>query len=212
MNINPSQFDIPALVADRAINSAICATGGVPRHLLIADMSQPSIAARLWVLDLSDRADPQLVMRTQVAHGFGSDPKRDGMATRFSDIKGSSMTSMGLYAVGQEYVGKHGRSYRLAGMSSSNAAAYTRNIMLHPADYVSPTHVGHSAGCAAVANDVIPTLEKRWGTIQGAYLWIDGPGAPSISCAAIEPPWAAGISSGWPAFPSIRACAPESQS
>ena len=161
------------------------------RVVLFADMTQRATAARLYVLDLSDRTRPLLVLRTQVAHGYGSDPTRSGYATRFGHVDGSGMTSLGLYRVGAPYVGKHGHSYHLDGLQASNANAAARAIELHPAAYVSTQGVGRSAGCAAVAPSIIPALDRRYGSLTGAVLWIAGPGATLPTCAALGSPWQA---------------------
>lgn len=179
---------LPADLHATALAVVACAPQQTP-FVMLADMREPSADARLYVLDLTDRQRPRLILRTQVAHGYGSDPKRDGHATRFSSIEGSGMTSLGLYRVAAPYVGKHGHSYHLAGLQASNANAEARNIELHPADYVSPGHVGHSAGCAAVAPSVIPELDQRFGTLTGALLYVDGPGAVVPSCKAAREPW-----------------------
>ena len=157
------------------------------KHLLIADMSQPSLSPRLWALDVSNPKAPTLVLQTQVANGYGSDPQRTGHATRFSNVENSAMTSLGLYRISEPYIGKYGHSYRLTGLSSTNSNAWVRDVMFHPAPYVSATHVGPSGGCAAVALNVIPTLDKAWGTLTGAFLYISGPGAPTPHCAALIP-------------------------
>ena len=175
---------IPPTVLHHALESAVCAAGHVPTHLLIADMREPDTAARFWALDLSDPGNPQLVLQTYVAHGIGSDPEQTGYATQFSNRLGSDETSLGLYAVGEGYTGEHGWSYRLIGLDPTNNLAFERDIMLHPARYVTPHHVGYSDGCAAVPVDVIPKLDRAWGTISGAYLYIDGPGAPVRQCSA----------------------------
>jgi len=168
-------------------------------------MSEPNRAPRLWAVDLSHPRHPTLVLQSRVAHGYGSDPRRTGMATRFSDVEGSGMTSLGLYQVGQAYVGKHGHSYRLAGLSASNAHAYEREIMLHPADYVSPTRVSYSAGCAAVSPATLVALDHRFGSMTGALLWIDGPGVQAPTCAALGKPWPVTLPP-WSSDGSLKAC------
>lgn len=185
-------LDLPQLpphVAAHASAAALC-SGGAPRVLLVADMSQPSLARRFWAFDLSDPTHPTLVLQTQVANGYGSDPGKTGIPTTFGDVEGSGKTSLGAYVVGEPYVGKHGGSYRLAGVSSTNAHAFERQIMLHPAPYVSATHVGTSAGCAAVAPETLTALDRRFGSLSGSVLWIDGPGAIAPTCAAAtQPVW-----------------------
>ena len=195
---------LPPAVAQRASAAVACHAGSPPRAFLIADMSEPNTKPRLWAVDLSNPDRPVLTLQSQVAHGYGSDPGKTGMATRFSDVEGSGMTSLGLYQVGDAYVGKHGHSYRLEGLSLSNAHAFQREVMLHPADYVSPTRVSYSAGCAAVAPSTLVALDRRFGTMTGALLWIDGPGVQAPTCAALGKPWNVTLPS-WVAQP--QACA-----
>ena len=149
--------NLPPVVAEHAAAAVAC-SATEPPALLVADMSEPNRAPRLWAFDLSDPKHPVLVLQSQVAHGYGSDPGRTGVATKFSDVEGSRMISLGLYRVAAPYLGKHGPSYRLQGLSASNAQEWQRDIMLHHGPYVTPTHVGPSGGCATVAFDTLNTL------------------------------------------------------
>jgi hypothetical protein len=120
--------------------------------LAIADMSQPSTAKRLYVIDLGTR---QLVLRTFVAHGQGSGGL---MAERFSNRHGSHQTSLGLYRVGGEITSpKHGAALLLQGLDAGvNDQARAREVIIHGADYASAEFVarngrlGRSWGCPAV--------------------------------------------------------------
>lgn len=120
--------------------------------LAIADMSQPSTAERLYILDLESR---ELVLRTFVAHGSGSGGL---MADSFSNLEGSHQTSLGLYRVGSEIVSpKHGPALLLDGLDPGvNDEARAREIIVHSADYVSEEFIeqngrlGRSWGCPAV--------------------------------------------------------------
>lgn len=199
---------LPPTVAAHAAAAVACAHEQ-PAALLVADMSRPSFQPRLWVIDLRDRQHPEVVLKTRVAHGYGSDPGNTGWASRFGDTEGSGMTSLGLYRIASPYVGKHGPSYRLAGLSTSDAHAFERNIMLHPADYVGPQHVGRSAGCAAVAPSALATMTAHFGTLTGGLLWIDGPGVTAPMCKALLWPtgWALPKGSVWAkATQSARVC------
>lgn len=190
---------LPPPVAAHVADALACAPER-PRALLVADMSEPSRQPRLWVFDLRDPQHP-VVMRTQVAHGYGSDPHNTGYATRFGNADGSGMTSLGLYRIDAAYVGKHGPSYRLVGLSPSDSNAFTRDVMLHPSAYVSPAHVGRSAGCAAVAPQALASMTKHFGTLTGGLLWIDGPGVKAPTCAAMRwpPAWMMPAESAWAA-------------
>lgn len=122
------------------------------RMLAIADMTQPSTARRLVVIDLEAK---KVVLRTWVAHGQNSG---ELMAERFSNREGSHQTSLGLYRVGAEIVSpKHGRALLLHGLDRGvNDEARRREVILHGAEYVSAEFIaahgrlGRSWGCPAV--------------------------------------------------------------
>ena len=122
--------------------------------LTVVDFDLPSTEKRLWVLDL---AKNEIIFHTLVAHGHNSG---ENEATSFSNTDQSNMSSLGFYATGSEYEGKHGHSLRLVGMDegvNSNAAA--RSIVMHGADYVSEDFIkqngrlGRSLGCPALPMD-----------------------------------------------------------
>jgi hypothetical protein len=122
--------------------------------LTVVDFDLPSTEKRLWVLDLDKK---QILFHTLVAHGHNSG---ENEASNFSNTDQSNMSSLGFYATGSEYEGKHGHSLRLQGMDegiNSNAAA--RSIVMHGADYVSEDFIkqngrlGRSLGCPALPMD-----------------------------------------------------------
>jgi len=125
------------------------------RMLAIADMTQPSTARRLVVVDLEAK---KVVLQTWVAHGQNSG---ELMAERFSNRDGSHQTSLGLYRVGAEIVSpKHGPALLLHGLDEGvNDEALRREVIIHGADYVSAGFIaahgrlGRSWGCPAVARD-----------------------------------------------------------
>jgi len=138
-------------VLDAAIRSA-SEHGLHPRRLAIADMSQPSTAQRLYIIDMDAR---KVVLETWVAHGQNSG---DLTATKFSNRDDSHETSLGLYRVGAKITSpKHGPALLLDGLDKGvNDKALAREIILHGAEYVSApfiaTHgrLGRSWGCPAV--------------------------------------------------------------
>ncbi|GAA4042472.1 murein L,D-transpeptidase catalytic domain family protein [Hymenobacter glaciei] len=122
--------------------------------LTVIDFDLPSTEKRLWVLDLGKK---EILFHTLVAHGHNSG---ENEASTFSNTDQSNMSSLGFYATGSEYEGKHGHSLRLEGMDegvNSNAAA--RSIVMHGADYVSEDFIkqngrlGRSLGCPALPMD-----------------------------------------------------------
>ena len=119
--------------------------------LTVVDFDLPSIRKRLWVFDL---ATNQTKFHTLVAHGHNSG---ENEATNFSNTDQSNMSSLGFYATGSEYEGKHGHSLRLEGLDEGfNTNAAARSVVMHGADYVSEDFIkqngrlGRSLGCPAL--------------------------------------------------------------
>ena len=142
--------------------------------LSIADLSQPSINKRLYVIDLDNQ---QLLFNSLVAHG-----RRSGkdMATAFSNKRSSNMTSLGFYLTGNTYNGSNGYSLKLEGLEYGiNNNAMRRAIVVHGADYVSEnfpevhnqTYIGRSQGCPAVPAEIAEPLidEIKDGTCLFIY-------------------------------------------
>lgn len=118
-------------------------------YLSIINYAPASSEKRFFIVHLQTGK----VWALHVAHGAGSDRNHDGIAEAFSNLPGSNATSLGFYRTGEIYMGKHGPSLRLDGLSSTNSNARDRAIVIHGADYVqedSPIQ-GRSWGCPAVA-------------------------------------------------------------
>ncbi len=126
-------------------------------YIAIIDFSQPSDTRRLLILDL----EKGTVSKHYVAHGKGSGVR---LATKFSNLDGSKMSSLGFYLGGSTYVGGHGESLNLYGLEKSNNQAAARDIVVHAANYVSQDFVdssgrlGRSWGCPAVAPGIIKKM------------------------------------------------------
>lgn len=119
------------------------------RYFGVIDFAKHSSLARFYIADTVEGT----VRVIHVAHGFGSDPDKDGYATIFSNKPNSRASSLGFYLTGEIYYGKHGRSMRLHGLSATNSNAFARAVVIHSAAYVSDEHVqqGRSWGCPAVS-------------------------------------------------------------
>lgn len=139
----------------------------------IVDFAQASREPRLYLVDLEGGTVDSLL----VSHGKGSDPARSGWLQSFSNVPDSEASSRGAYITGAEYVGKHGRSRRLAGLDPDNNLAEPRAIVVHGADYVSEAMasaqglVGRSQGCFAVAQDAIGDVLERLGEGRLLFAW-----------------------------------------
>ena len=131
--------------------------GGV---IAIADMTQPSTAKRLYVIDLDTKT---LLLRTYVAHGQNTG---DLNATHFSNALNSHQSSLGLYRVGATIASPtHGAALLLEGLDRTvNDMARARELIIHGADYVSAAFIaargrlGRSWGCPAVPRDAMPQM------------------------------------------------------
>jgi len=119
--------------------------------LTIIDFSISSNEERLWVIDMVSK---KVVLKSLVAHGRNSGEE---FANKFSNKSESYQSSLGFYATGEVYQGKHGLSLRLDGLEYGiNDNARNRAVVIHGADYASEkfanTHgrLGRSQGCPAV--------------------------------------------------------------
>ncbi|MGE3262447.1 MAG: murein L,D-transpeptidase catalytic domain family protein [Bacteriovoracia bacterium] len=118
------------------------------RYATIVDFSQPSSHHRFYLFDLKAGT----VELHATSHGKNSDPDNDGFPTEFSNTVDSLQSSLGFYLTLKTYNGSHGYSLRLRGLESTNSKAEERDIVMHPADYVSDAnnYAGRSFGCPAV--------------------------------------------------------------
>ena len=126
-----------------------------PSTLTVIDFSRPSTQKRLWVYDLRSRS---MLFEELVSHGRNSGMN---LATAFSNVAESNMSSLGLYRTAEAYIGKHGYSLRLDGLDRGfNDRARERAIVIHGAEYVSAAitkaqgRLGRSLGCPAVRPEV----------------------------------------------------------
>ena len=107
--------------------------GLVQKNILtLVDFSLSSNTKRLWVIDLDKKI---ILFNTLVAHGRNTGEE---FAKQFSNQAESFKSSIGFYATGEIYDGKHGLSLKLDGLEKGlNDNARVRAVVLHGADYVS---------------------------------------------------------------------------
>jgi hypothetical protein len=121
----------------------------------IVDFSLPSSKKRLFVIDLKNG---KVLYNTLVSHGRNSGTD---VATTFSNMPESNMSSLGFYVTGETYRGEHGMSLRLEGQEQGiNDNALARGIVMHSAAYVNDKlaalqgYIGRSLGCPAIPEKV----------------------------------------------------------
>jgi len=132
------------------------AEGKIKKDILIViDFTKSSNSKRLWIIDM---ATQRVVYNTLVAHGRNSG---DEFANAFSNDNCSNKSSLGFYATGEIYNGKHGQSLRLDGLEQGvNNNARSRGVVMHAADYVSESFIkmhhrlGRSQGCPALPGNL----------------------------------------------------------
>jgi len=141
--------------------------GMVKKNILtIIDFSLSSSEKRLWIIDMDTN---EIILNTLVAHGKNSG---DNYAVNFSNKNESYQSSLGFYATGEVYIGKHGLSLKLDGLEKGiNDNARKRAVVIHGADYVSNTFIrnhkrlGRSQGCPAVpvefSKKIIQTIKDK---------------------------------------------------
>ena len=119
--------------------------------LTLVDFSLSSNTKRLWVIDLEKNI---ILFQTLVAHGRNTGEE---FANEFSNQAESFKSSIGFYATGEIYNGKHGLSLKLDGLEKGlNDKARERQVVVHGADYVSESFIrqnkrlGRSQGCPAL--------------------------------------------------------------
>lgn len=134
--------------------------------LTVVDFTLSSTVKRLWVIDLSTNA---IVYNTLVAHGRNTGEE---FAKLFSNSDSSYKSSLGFYATGETYNGKHGVSLKLDGLEKGyNDNARSRGVVVHGADYVSDNFIksnkrlGRSQGCpalpVALTQDIISIIKNK---------------------------------------------------
>ncbi len=157
--LQPQNFALPQLESfSRALIGFydLKKKGIVTKDILtLVDFSLSSNTKRLWVIDLSTN---KILYNSLVAHGRNTGNE---FAKNFSNRAESYQSSLGFYATGEIYTGKHGKSLRLDGLEKGvNDNARSRAVVMHGADYVSESFIknnsrlGRSLGCPALPREL----------------------------------------------------------
>jgi hypothetical protein len=124
--------------------------------LTLVDFSLSSNVKRLWVIDMATNT---ILYNSLVAHGRNTGEE---FANSFSNANSSFKSSLGFYATGEIYNGKHGMSLKLDGLERGvNNNARERGVVIHSADYVSNSFIknnkrlGRSQGCPAIPAEAL---------------------------------------------------------
>ena len=132
--------------------------------LTLIDFSLSSNTKRLWVIDLATNT---ILYNSLVAHGRNTGEE---FANNFSNVAESFKSSLGFYATGEIYNGKHGKSLKLDGLEKGiNDNARNRGIVMHAADYVSDFFIkahkrlGRSQGCPALPKEITTEIISKIG-------------------------------------------------
>jgi len=124
------------------------------------DMRVMSGKNRFIVYDLKNDV---IVDQGLVAHGIGSETDNKP-ELKFSNTNSSFCTALGKYYVGQDYVGKFGKAYKLYGLDATNSNAFARSIVLHKYDQVpyeeQDRAICHSLGCPMVNGIYYDRIQK----------------------------------------------------
>lgn len=169
-SLNSNHFQLPKLESfSKALEGfyLLKEKGIIKKDFLtIVDFSLSSKVKRMWIIDMNEN---KILMNSLVAHGKNSG---EDYANQFSNTNESNKSSLGFFATGESYIGKHGLSLKLDGLENGmNSNARQRAIVIHGADYVSENFIknhnrlGKSQGCPAVpvelSKKIIQTIKDK---------------------------------------------------
>lgn len=130
------------------------------RIIFLIDMKIRSGKNRFFIYDVNQN---KLLEQGLVAHGSGSEIGNSDKLS-FNNIVNSNATSLGKYSIGNSYIGKFGKAYKLNGLDKTNSNAFDRTIVLHAYQYVpfeeQDKPICNSLGCPMVNEKFFKVLEK----------------------------------------------------
>lgn len=147
---------------------------------ILIDMKIHSGKYRLFVYDFKKQ---EVERKALVAHGAGKNERAStGAEPLFGNEKGSYLTSLGKYKIGERAYSQWGINvhYKLHGLEASNSNAFERIIVLHSftpisSDEIYPLHLpmGWSLGCPVTDDETMTLLDAKLKTSKKpVLLWI----------------------------------------
>lgn len=140
--------------------------------MLLADLSLPMNAFRLFLVDLEKR---KILLRSVMAHGSGGGSTIEEAVC--SNEPGSNCSSLGRYRFGENYNGRWGNSFRLHGLDPGNSRALQRAIVFHYYQHMTDDpetgSLYFSQGCPMVPKRTYLKVKKIVeGEARPLVLWI----------------------------------------
>lgn len=142
-------------------------------YLTIIDYSIASNKNRFFIINMETKS---IEHQSIIAHGKNSGQL---MATKFSNVSESRMSSIGFYTTGLIYNGKYDYSLKLHGLEKSNNNAFDRGVVIHSADYATKDFLkkngnvlGRSFGCPALPHENYKNIVDK--IKNGSCLFIYG--------------------------------------
>ena len=162
-SLNANQFALPNIESFKEALKGfylLKEKGLIKKNIItLVDFSLSSNVKRLWVIDLGTNT---ILYNSLVAHGRNTGEE---FANSFSNANKSFKSSLGFYATGEVYEGKHGMSLKLDGLEKGvNDNARERGVVIHSANYVSNAFIkcnkrlGRSQGCPAIPKEVLSEI------------------------------------------------------
>lgn len=134
-------------------------SGYSTKYAFLLNLGLKSGKKRFLIIDLESKS---IIASGLVAHGRGKE--KFTLNKKYSNIYGSSCSSLGLYKVGSTYNGDFGKSFRLIGLEKTNNNALNRAIVLHSMGCIPDEEIDYpicqSEGCPSVSPGFLETISK----------------------------------------------------
>jgi hypothetical protein len=148
------------------------------KFVIYVDFSQPMTNRRIWVVD-----NGKVIANSFTSHGAGSMSSRFRAPNKFSNIKESKQSSLGIYRIigvrnmnppktdhscsCDQYLSSkschhYAKKFPLKGLDQSNSNSLNRGIVIHTSWYVAENNCkGNSNGCFVVSPEVFEILQSK---------------------------------------------------